>query len=139
MVLMKAPKTPTHEELPPAADRLEASRRQLVETWSKLGHVASDREMTDAWTEPIDIAQEAVERDTTMALQRLLAELREDVEHALLRLEEGGYGTCEDCLRPIPAERLRARPEAVRCVGCQRSYDLHRLGGESPAPLPVAS
>ena len=126
MFLMKPP-APTQ----PVADLLEASRRHLVETRERLGPPAPDHDAADVWTEPIDIAQEAIERDTSMALQRLLAELREDVEHALVRLEEGGYGTCEDCQRPIPAERLRARPEAVRCVACQRSYDFHRMPAAS--------
>src|SRR6185312_2165289 len=102
-----------------------------VERWERLETVVSGREDPETWSELIDIAQEAIERDTSMALQRLLAELREDVEHALLRLDEGGYGTCEDCLRPIPAERLRARPEAVRCVACQRSHDFHRMPAAS--------
>lgn len=121
------------------ADLLESSRRHLVASWERLGSPSADREAADVWTEPVDIAQEAVEREVSMTLQRLLAELQEDVEHALMRLEEGGYGTCEDCQRPIPSERLRARPEAVRCVACQRSHDLHRLAGSTLRPLPVAS
>ena len=31
---------------------------------------------------------------------------------------EGTHGRCERCLEPIPAGRLRALPEAVRCVSC---------------------
>src|SRR6185312_15103972 len=116
---------------PPITDLLEANRRHLVETWEKLEPAASDHGPGEVWSEPIDIAQESIERDTSVALRRLLAELREDVEHALLRLEQGGYGTCEDCSRPIPAERLRARPEAVRCVACQRSHDFHRMPAAS--------
>ena len=33
---------------------------------------------------------------------------------------EGRYGICEDCGRPIHEARLRARPDATRCVDCQR-------------------
>ena len=124
MVVMKR----THR---PAAELLQASRRQLVETWERLETPTSGRAAPEVWTEPVDIAQEAVERDTAVALSRLLAQLREDVEHALVRLDEGDYGTCEDCLRAIPAERLRARPEAVRCVACQRSHDFHRMAAAS--------
>jgi DnaK suppressor protein len=45
----------------------------------------------------------------------LEAELAE-VLHAMRRLEEGGYGVCEACGRPIAADRLRARPAARFCV-----------------------
>ena len=41
-----------------------------------------------------------------------------DFDLALRRLEEGSYGTCESCGRPIAAERLAARPEASTCITC---------------------
>ncbi|WP_375432349.1 TraR/DksA family transcriptional regulator [uncultured Friedmanniella sp.] len=34
------------------------------------------------------------------------------------RLVAGQYGRCESCGRAVPDERLQARPEARRCVGC---------------------
>jgi RNA polymerase-binding transcription factor DksA len=37
---------------------------------------------------------------------------------ALRRFDAGAYGGCERCARPIPAERLAARPTARTCVGC---------------------
>lgn len=45
------------------------------------------------------------------------AELRE-VDDALMRMDAGAYGVCADCGRPIPVERLEARPFATRCVEC---------------------
>ena len=41
-----------------------------------------------------------------------------DVRAALQRVAEGRYGICERCGRPIPSERLEARPTARTCVGC---------------------
>jgi len=41
-----------------------------------------------------------------------------DRDLALRRLGAGTYGVCEFCGRPIPAERLAARPAARTCVGC---------------------
>ncbi len=40
------------------------------------------------------------------------------IKNALLRLEEGEYGYCEDCGEDIPAKRLQLTPTAVRCVNC---------------------
>jgi DnaK suppressor protein len=37
---------------------------------------------------------------------------------AVIARDGAGYGVCERCGRPIPAERLAARPEATRCVPC---------------------
>ncbi|MCW2888418.1 MAG: TraR/DksA family transcriptional regulator [Streptosporangiaceae bacterium] len=41
-----------------------------------------------------------------------------DLERALERLEEGSYGVCEGCKRPIAPERLAARPAATTCIRC---------------------
>lgn len=42
-----------------------------------------------------------------------------ELDAALDRLDRGTYGICLRCGRPIPAERLAARPSAATCVGCQ--------------------
>jgi DnaK suppressor protein len=41
-----------------------------------------------------------------------------DLDDALASLEAGSYGVCERCGRPIPPERLAARPAARTCVAC---------------------
>jgi RNA polymerase-binding transcription factor DksA len=41
-------------------------------------------------------------------------------------LAGGTYGICVDCHRPIPPERLKVVPEAVRCLDDQRLVEgLH--------------
>jgi RNA polymerase-binding protein DksA len=42
------------------------------------------------------------------------------VEAALARLDDGTYGTCVRCGRPIAQERLDALPWAAHCIDCQR-------------------
>jgi DnaK suppressor protein len=44
----------------------------------------------------------------------------EDIEAALGRIDEGGYGTCHSCGRPIPIERLAAIPQSPLCATCSR-------------------
>jgi RNA polymerase-binding transcription factor DksA len=65
---------------------------------------------------------------TTIAFERqqvaaLLAQARSrlaDAEAALARRDAGEYGVCENCGRPIGAERLAARPAARTCIDCAR-------------------
>ncbi len=40
------------------------------------------------------------------------------VDHALVRLAAGNYGTCETCGAAIPAERQELVPWATTCVSC---------------------
>jgi DnaK suppressor protein len=48
------------------------------------------------------------------------------IDAALARLDEGTFGTCVRCGRPIAAERLEALPWAPRCIDCQRLADRER-------------
>lgn len=40
------------------------------------------------------------------------------VDSALARVDDGSYGACTMCGKPIGAERLEARPTAERCIDC---------------------
>jgi DnaK suppressor protein len=63
---------------------------------------------------------------TSMAVERLVQvaahdEMRAtlaDVERALAKMDDGTYGTCDNCGAPIPPARLEIRPWAVLCVNC---------------------
>ncbi|MDQ4097819.1 MAG: TraR/DksA family transcriptional regulator [Actinomycetota bacterium] len=66
-----------------------------------------------------DVGTETFEREKDLSiLENVEAELA-DVEHALRRIAEGTYGTCEACGRPIDADRLEALPAARLCVDDQ--------------------
>jgi DnaK suppressor protein len=41
-----------------------------------------------------------------------------DIEHALQRIEEGRYGSCQACGGPMGLQRIRAIPEARYCITC---------------------
>jgi RNA polymerase-binding transcription factor DksA len=62
----------------------------------------------------------AFERQQVVALLDQARRRLDDVEAALVRRAEGGYGSCEVCGRPIAAERLAARPAARTCIDCAR-------------------
>jgi len=72
----------------------------------------------------MDRASSVQGRDAANQLVEVLSGNQLQIERALQRMTEGGYGLCEDCHGPIPRERLTARPEATRCIECQRRYEL---------------
>ena len=60
----------------------------------------------------------AFERQHAAALIGQARRQLAQIEAALARLAAGGYGSCEECGRPIGAGRLAARPTATRCIVC---------------------
>ena len=58
----------------------------------------------------------AVDRLAQVAVHDKLQVTRADVVRAMEKLEDGTYGRCDVCGKPIPAGRLEALPWAVLCV-----------------------
>jgi DnaK suppressor protein len=84
---------------------------------------ADDEHDPEGSTVSLDQARDAALLDRT---EQTLTELTA----AQQRLASGRYGVCERCGRPIPTERLLARPEARHCVPC--SARARARGGPVP-------
>jgi DnaK suppressor protein len=65
-----------------------------------------------------DGTTEAISRLTEIGVGQSLESTLARTERALSKLDEGTYGTCDVCGRPIAEKRLRAMPDSVTCVGC---------------------
>jgi len=61
---------------------------------------------------PGDVGTDVEERSRDLGLLEQVEQELADIEDALRRLEEGSYGRCEVCGRPIPDDRLEANPTA---------------------------
>ena len=97
-----------------------ARRRQLTDELARLTERPADPVGNLSFGKRIgDGTNEAVDRINTTAAARSIAEL----DRAAAKLEEGTYGRCDRCGRPIPPERLEARPWTSRCVECSRLGD----------------
>ncbi len=49
------------------------------------------------------------------------------IDMALLKIEQGSFGICEDCGDEIPVKRLRVRPDAAFCLNCQETAERERM------------
>jgi RNA polymerase-binding transcription factor DksA len=118
-------------------ERLEADRRHLEHLSAACGEDAGlHRPLNElvggvisGIPEEVDLAQALSDRETSDILVHLLDENREQVEHALERVRDGGYGVCESCGRRIARERLKFQPASTRCVECQFQWD--RMNGRT--------
>jgi len=73
-----------------------------------------------------DLSKLEMDRDVDYWLLNMLNNTLRNVEHALERLEEGTYGTCEECGLEIGEKRLKAIPFARYCVDCQKEKERFR-------------
>lgn len=74
-----------------------------------------------------DTANDYAERLTAAAIARREAEARAArPTHQRIR-KDTGERVCMDCYEGIPAERLAAQPDAVRCTFCQEIFERGRL------------
>lgn len=90
-------------------ERLQAELAELTKPPGEVGTISFGKRVGEG-------TSMAVDRLTAVSAQEHLLTMLEEVRRARARLAEGGYGQCEVCGRPIPAERLEVRPWAVRCV-----------------------
>ena len=73
------------------------------------GETAFDEEFADAGTATF-------ERERDLSLENNVRDLLEKIEKALARLDEGTFGVCERCGKPIEKARMKALPYANLCI-----------------------
>ena len=67
-----------------------------------------------------DSAQATAERSELLAIVDGLRNMYAEVTHALERIEQSSFGSCERCGKDIPPERLEALPTARHCMECKQ-------------------
>jgi len=67
-----------------------------------------------------DMAADAYEREVSMNIVSSEQEVLYQIDDALKRMDEGAYGVCQQCEKPITMSRLKAVPYASLCIQCQR-------------------
>lgn len=67
-----------------------------------------------------DRSHSTQERSRLIAVVETLRSNLKDVERALERIDDGTYGLCERCGKPIDPDRLEARPWALLCMDCKQ-------------------
>jgi len=104
---------------------LEAEMAELEEesfrgTQSEItGEVGIDEDFADAGSATFD-------REQALSIANNIRDLIDQVDRALSRIDEGTYGSCERCGRPIEAARLRALPRTLLCTDCKRREERAR-------------
>jgi len=70
-----------------------------------------------------ETATATLDREIDYTLEENSIRMLTAIDAALKRMDEGAYGTCTNCGREIPAERLEAYPWASLCIDCKRQSE----------------
>jgi len=82
------------------------------------GEGSYETNFNEIGTDEDENASEVEEYTDNLALENTLQKQLKEIAEALDRMEEGTYGTCENCGREIDVDRLRAYPAARTCITC---------------------
>jgi DnaK suppressor protein len=76
-----------------------------------------------------DQASSERDRELELLLGDREREKLHNIDEALLKIEEGEYGICEECEEEIPIGRLKVMPFARYCVKCKA--DIEKLQAQT--------
>ena len=108
------------------ADRIEHFRERL-EVLAKEINADLAANKDDAGIVELDTSIGRLSRMDAMQHQQMALELKRRRENQLLRIEnaykrmdEGRYGVCGKCRKPIDEARLEVFPDVVTCISCSQ-------------------
>ena len=110
-------------------DQLKELKELLIcrrdETLKRLNHLLEEKLLASSDVgDEIDSADLEMERLRLIRLRERETRYLKKVEYALTKMENGTYGICENCGKPISYERLKARPVAIYCIECKKKLEI---------------
>ena len=104
------------KELDKDVIRLQA---EIASTEADIADLVADSG-EGAGDDQADAGSKTFEREHEMSLVNNSRDMLQQTERALARIENGTYGICESCGRPVGKFRLQAFPRATMCMACKQ-------------------
>jgi DnaK suppressor protein len=120
------------------ADRIEHFRKLLIDELKRHSdNVRGDQAAAieahdDSVKDSVEVSQQDFAQEMALNLGDRESQAVADIDQALMRLEEGTYGQCLSCGKPIDERRLEALPTARYDAACQAIIEEN--SGVSDAP-----
>jgi len=100
---------------------LRERRRDLLDEADRtVGGMVDSKE---TFADPTDRATMESSRNAMLRIRDRERKLLSKIDEALVRIEDGTYGMCEECGEPISVERLLARPVTTMCRDCKSDQE----------------
>ena len=120
------------------ANRLEHFRKLLLEQLRQhddnvRGEQANALEsIDDGVKDSVDMSLQDVNQELTLRRGERESQAVAEIDEALRRIDEGTYGQCERCGKPIDERRLEAMPTARYDAQCQAEIEASRGTNNTP-------
>jgi DnaK suppressor protein len=105
-------------------------RRQAIEELRANRAIAL--EGNDGVEDSGEMSEFDLNRSTALSLASRQSQLIEEIDEALGRIEDGTYGQCSQCGKPLDEERLKAMPTSKYDAECQSAIEAVQ-GIETPS------
>ena len=102
--------------------QLKDEQKRLLEEVAQLEdsiRPAEERRAGSPFGKREEEAEESLELEKRLALEKQVRGHLAQVEHALDKFEKGTYGLCDGCGQSIARGRLEALPQASLCLNCK--------------------
>jgi len=106
---------------------LEKKEEILSSLKKEINEEISDVESNSVIGDIVDEANNIYELQVLSRLSQKEQEKLEEINAALQRIEEGTYGKCVVCGKPIEEKRLLAIPEARKCIKCKAAEERMKI------------
>ena len=77
----------------------------------------------DDLPDEMDLASSEYLQSFTFRLRGREKTFLKKIDHALTKIDDGSFGTCEECGEEISVKRLEARPETTLCIRCKEDQE----------------
>ncbi|MDY0167823.1 MAG: TraR/DksA C4-type zinc finger protein [Thermoguttaceae bacterium] len=112
-----------HDRLIALRARLRGDVNHMAEAALNKNRMEGNGDLSSMPIHMADIGSDNFEQEFTLSLMQSEEDLLGKIETSLERIEEGTYGTCEECGVRIPKTRLNAIPYADLCVRCAEKIE----------------
>ncbi len=97
-------------------------QRLTIELGLYSGPSSNGDRALSPFNKKMEAASQITELEQRLGKTRQIKQQIVEVEHALDKVRNGTYGSCDDCGRPIDPERLKIMPQANLCLECKAKH-----------------
>lgn len=106
-------------------DLLQEERQRVVDAIEYLhkenpGSIEDETEDETTDNHLAETATVTLDREIDYTLEENSEHVLSSIDGALGRIDDGTYGNCLNCGKPIAEDRLTAIPWATHCIDCKR-------------------